>query len=218
MLITCIGHASFLLEMENGLRILFDPYDDSCGYPVLHTPADVVLASHRHHDHHAVETVPGTPRIIDRAGEYDLASGVKLTAIRAWHDDAQGALRGETLLFLLEGEGLRVAHLGDLGHLPGAEQVSALSPVDVLMIPVGGHYTIGAEDAARTAMLLEARVILPMHYRTKANQDWPITPVEDFTRLYAPDEAETLPLLRVCREDLSCQPKVAVLSPLSLKK
>lgn len=215
MILTCLGHAKFLLELESGMRIITDPYDASCGYPVTDEAADVVLVSHQHHDHSAVETVPGHPQVIDQPGEYILAPQVKVTAIPAWHDDQQGALRGATLLFLLEAEGLRVAHLGDLGHIPDQTQQAQLGPVDVLMLPVGGFYTIDAYAARETAQLLQARVILPMHYRTSANADWPITPVETFLNLFE-DDAEQLSLLRVCKGDLACQPQLAVLMPSSL--
>lgn len=215
MIITCIGHAKFLLEMESGMRIVTDPYDAPCGYPVTEVKADVVLVSHGHHDHNAVETISGSPRVIDRAGRYELAPGITLTALEACHDDQGGALRGKTLLFTLEAEGLRVMHLGDLGHLPTPEQTAALGDADVLMLPVGGHYTIGPVEARETAQRLHARVILPMHYRTGANPTWPIVPVSEFTKLYA-DPAEMLNLLRVTKGDLSCQPRVAVLNPLSL--
>ncbi len=215
MIFTCIGHAKFLIELENGMRIVTDPYDATCGYPVAPVPADVVLVSHGHHDHSAADTIPGHPRIIDRAGEYDLGDGVSVAAIEAAHDDADGAKRGRTLLFALRAEGLNVLHLGDLGHLPTPAQCEALAPADVLMLPVGGFFTIDAAAARETAALLNARVILPMHYRTKANADWPIAPVEAFTSLY--DAFEELDMLRVAAEDLMCQPHVAVLRPRSLK-
>lgn len=215
MIISCIGHAEFLLELDNGMRIVTDPYDASCGYPVLPMKADGVLVSHGHHDHNAVENVQGVSRIIDTAGRHTLAPGVEVTAVPCFHDEAQGSKRGSNLMFLLEAEGLRVAHLGDLGHLPTQEQAAALAPVDVLMLPVGGFYTIDAETAKQTAQLLQAQVILPMHYRTAANADWPIAPVEDFVQLYG--GAERLNLLRVCKGDMACQPAVAVLEPQSLK-
>lgn len=214
MILSCIGHAEFLLELENGMRLVTDPYDESCGYPLLPVEADAVLVSHQHHDHNAIGQVKGFSRVIDAAGTHTLAPDVRVTAVPCYHDEAQGAKRGKNLMFLIEAEGLRIAHLGDLGHLPTAEQVAALSPVDVLMLPVGGYYTIDAAQAREVARLLFAQVILPMHYRTQANQDWPIAPVEDFLALYP--QAERLPLLRVCRGDLDCQPAVAVLSPRSL--
>ena len=216
MIFTCIGHAKFLIELENGLRIVTDPYDATCGYPVTPVKADVVLVSHGHHDHSAVDTIPGTPRVIDKAGAYDLGDGVTVTAVEAFHDDAQGTKRGRTLLFSIRAEGLNAIHLGDLGHIPNAEQINALGTADVLMVPVGGFFTIDAAQAKETAELLQARVILPMHYKTRANADWPIAPVEAFTGLYD-TPAEEVNLLRVAEGDLMCQPEVAVLLSQSLK-
>lgn len=216
MIITCIGHAKFLIELDNGLRIVTDPYDAGCGYPVEPMKADVVLVSHAHHDHSAVETVDGWTMVIDQPGEYTVAPDVRVTAIPAWHDDQQGALRGQTLLFLLEAEGLRTVHLGDLGHVPTKEQAQALFPAHILMLPVGGHFTIDAAAALETAQALGARVILPMHYRTQANAGWPIAPAEDFLQLCG-KPSEELELLRVAAGDLTCQPAVAVLRPQSLK-
>lgn len=212
MIITCIAHAMFLLELDNGMRILTDPVDTASGYPVAPVHADVVLVSHHHHDHCALENAPGA-RVIDAAGGHTIAPDVKVTALSAFHDAAQGAQRGETLLFLLEAEGLRVAHLGDLGHLPTAAQAAALSPVDVLMLPVGGFYTIDAAQARQTAALLGAKVVLPMHYRTVHTAGWPIAPAEDFLALFTPEDVARQPLLRVTRGDLCCQKKVCLLAP-----
>lgn len=211
MLIRHIGHAEFLIELESGYRIVTDPYDAGCGYPVRKEKADAVLVSHHHHDHDAVENVGGTPQVIDAAGKYTLAKGVTVTALEAFHDDAQGAKRGKTLLFLLEAEGLRAAHLGDLGCGLNAEQAKALRNPDILMIPVGGFFTIDAKQAREIARELGARTVLPMHYKTKYNEDWPISGPEAFLEGYAEgDVARECEALRVAEGDRECQPKVAM--------
>ena len=185
MLIRHIGHAEFLIELESGYRIVTDPYDAGCGYPVRKEKADAVLVSHHHHDHDAVENVGGTPQVIDAAGQYTLAKGVTVTALEAFHDDAQGAKRGKTLLFLLEAEGLRVAHLGDLGCGLNAEQAKALRNPDILMIPVGGFFTIGPDEAAAICAQLQPRVTVPMHYRRGEMGFSVLTPVEAFSGKFA---------------------------------
>ncbi len=215
MILSCIGHAKFLIELENGMRIVTDPYDESCGYPVTPVAADVVLVSHGHHDHSAVETIPGSPRIIDKAGTYDLGDGVSVTAIEADHDDAQGTKRGKTLLFRIHAEGLTAVHLGDLGHQLSEVQCMQLAPAEILMVPVGGFFTIDAKTAKTVCEQLRARVVLPMHYRTRANASWPIAPVDEFVTLM--NGAEEINMLRVAAGDLVCQPRVAVLMPQSLQ-
>ena len=211
MLIKHIGHAEFLIETESGVRIVTDPYDAGCGYPLRKVTADVALVSHHHHDHDAVENLKGEPRIIDAAGEYTPESGVKITALRGFHDDAGGSKRGETLLFLIEAEGLRIVHLGDLGCALDAEQAKILKAPDILMIPVGGFFTIDAAQAKETAALLGARIILPMHYKTEYNSEWPITDAEAFLSQYDPaDVCRGAEALRVTKADMACQPKIVV--------
>ena len=199
------------METESGIRIATDPYDAGCGYQVKDVEAEIALVSHHHHDHDAVENLRGKPEVIDRAGTYTPAEGIRITAMRGYHDDAQGAKRGETLLFLIEADGLRIVHLGDLGEMLNAEQESALKNPDVLMIPVGGFYTIDGRQAAKIAEQLKARVVLPMHYKTKYNQDWPISGPEAFLEAYGREGiAEGAEVLRVMKADLECQPRVVL--------
>ena len=211
MLIRHIGHAEFLIETESGVRIVTDPYDAGCGYPVQNVTADIALVSHHHHDHDAVENLKGMPRVIDSAGSFTPESGIQITAVRGFHDDDGGSKRGETLLFLIETEGLRIVHLGDLGCAPDAGQAETLKSPDVLMIPVGGFFTIDGKQAAEIAKQLGAKIILPMHYKTEHNSDWPITGPEDFLAEYDPAvicrDAEAL---RVTEKDMVCQPKVVM--------
>ena len=215
MLFEHIGHAEFLITLESGMRIVTDPYDAGTGYPVKKISADGVLVSHHHHDHDAVENVTGEPQIIDYAGIHTFAPGVQVTALTADHDDAGGEKRGKTLLFLLESENLRVAHLGDIGCSLTAEQLTVLQGVDVLMIPTGGFFTVDAKKAKEIADQLEARIIIPMHYKTDYNRDWPITGIDDFISLYDVKDVRTGgEALRVAKGDLECHPKVVVLKEL----
>lgn len=211
MLIQHIGHAEFLIEMENGIKIVTDPYDVSCGYPLHRITADIALVSHHHHDHDAVENLQGNPVIIDSAGSYVPAADIRITAVNGWHDDAAGSKRGKTLLFLAETEGLRIVHLGDLGCQLNEEQLDILRDPDVLMIPVGGFFTIDAEQAKNTAVQLGAKVILPMHYKTEYNSDWPISGPEVFLEMFeGKDICRDAEALRITKEDLECQPKVVL--------
>lgn len=211
MLIRHIGHAEFLTETESGVRIVTDPYDASCGYPTKAIKADIALVSHHHHDHDAVENLKGMPRIIDQAGEYTPEPDVKVTAMKSFHDDEGGSKRGENLLFLVETEDLRLAHLGDLGCDLTKEQAETLKNVDILMIPTGGFYTIDAKKAKAIADQLEARIILPMHYKTEYNHDWPISGPEAFMELFAAaDITQGAEGLRVTKGDLECHPRVVL--------
>ncbi len=211
MLFKHIGHAEFLIETESGVRIVTDPYDAGCGYPVRPVAADVALVSHHHHDHDAVENLRGEPRIIDTAGRFTPETGIKVTAVRAFHDDANGSKRGETLLFLIEAEGLRIVHLGDLGCGLNEEQQEILKKPDILMVPTGGFYTIDAIQAREITEQLGARIILPMHYKTQFNSEWPISGPEPFLEQFNPDDlCSGAEALRVTKADLDCQPKVVM--------
>lgn len=211
MIIQHIGHAEFYLETENGYRLVTDPYDASCGYPVRSPEADAVLVSHGHHDHNAVKNVKGAPVVIDRAGVFTPNPGVKITAVRGFHDDAQGTKRGETLLFLVETEGLRIVHLGDLGCMINEAQENILHHPDILMIPVGGFFTIDAEQAGIVAEKLGAKTILPMHYKTVYNAEWPISGPEPFLEVMdGKDILKDAEALRVTAGDMECQPDVVL--------
>ena len=211
MLIQHIGHAEFLIETESGVRIVTDPYGEGCGYPVKHIRADAALVSHGHHDHNAVDTLEGLKTVVDREGIHTVSPGVRVTALKGFHDDAQGSKRGETLLFLLETEGLRIVHLGDLGCELNEAQAEQLKKPDILMIPVGGFYTIDGKTASRTARLLQARIVLPMHYRTEYNADWPISGPEDFLEgIPEEDIRRDIEVLRVTAADMDCQPRAAI--------
>ena len=171
MKITWCGHSCFLVETAEGSAVL-DPYAPG-SVPGLRLPplrADAVLCSHGHGDH-------GYVRGVSLSGR---KPGFSVTTIPCFHDEQEGKLRGTNTIHVIEAEGLRIAHLGDLGHLLTEQQLAALGKPDVLLIPVGGHYTIGPEGAAQTAKAVGARLTVPMHYRGEGFGYDVIGPVEDF--------------------------------------
>ena len=211
MVIRQIHHAEFLIETESGFRIVTDPYDSSCGYPVEAVRADAVLVSHGHHDHNAVETISGHPTVISTEGIFSPDPMIRVTAVTGYHDDEEGRKRGTTLLFLIEAEGLRIVHLGDLGDALDEEKIRKLFRPDILMIPVGGFFTIDGKQAAETAKALGARTVLPMHYKTEYIAGWPISGPEEFLDAYSAQtvfrDAEAL---RVTSGDMECQPQAVL--------
>jgi L-ascorbate metabolism protein UlaG (beta-lactamase superfamily) len=166
MEIAWYGHACFRLR-DKGATVVTDPYDQSIGYTLPKIRADIVTVSHNHADHNYVSGIKNAPKVVDGPGEYEI-KGVFITGIATFHDRKKGAQRGRNTVFLLEFNGLTICHLGDLGHVPTQAQVEALSDVDVLLIPVGGVSTIGAPQAAEVISLLEPKIVIPMHYKTKA--------------------------------------------------
>ena len=204
MLITWNGHSEFLLEAADGYRVLTDPFDAQTGYPMRRVRADAVVVSHGHGDHSYTDKVEGSPMILREPTVTRLTPHVRVSAISAWHDDAQGAKRGATLLTVIEMDGLRIAHLGDLGTLPDAKQREFLRAIDLLMLPVGGFFTIDGAQAAQIVEDIVPRVVLPMHYKTSCNSAWPIADARPFYEAWGQPMPAPVPLLRVTSEDIAC--------------
>ena len=168
------GHSCFTLATEAGTLVI-DPYEDGSvpGLSPLHLEADAVYCSHEHRDHgnRAAVALSGKP------------CAVEVEELATWHDEVQGAKRGPNTMRIFSAEGLRVAHLGDLGCGLTPEQAEALSGLDALLIPVGGFYTVGPKEAKEVVDALQARVVIPMHYRSDAFGFDVLAPVEDFLEL-----------------------------------
>ena len=211
MLITYHGHSEFYLEGANGFVLLTDPYDAHVGYPMGQYRADAVTVSHGHGDHNYTAKATGTPAIIDRTGEWYPAPEVKITAIPSVHDDAGGAKRGPNLIMKIEMEGLTLVHMGDQGAALTADQIKAIGAADILMIPIGGFYTIDAQTAYQAVQALRPRTVIPMHYKTAVTKEWPITDEQPFLRLMGAENLSPMPLLRVTKQDLSEQPALALM-------
>jgi len=180
MKVKWLGHASFLLTSEAGTRVISDPY--SCGggidYGAIAESADIVTVSHKHGDHDNVAAVMGKPEVVDAPGTSKV-KGMEFKGVPTYHDEARGKQRGENIIFCFTMDGMRICHLGDLGHELDSGQLEAIGAVDILLCPVGGFYTIDAGVAARVCERIAPRVVVPMHYKTK-KCGYPIVGVEDF--------------------------------------
>lgn len=178
MKLTWLGHACFLLE-QDGYRIVTDPYTGVEGYPALHVSAHAVVCSHHHFDHDAVDCVELLPKA---------DSPFVIRQVETCHDDQGGALRGGNTIRIFTGGGVNVAHLGDLGHQLTAEQLAAIGPVDAVLVPVGGVYTVDAQGAKAVCNAIGARCVVPMHYHHAPYGLPNVAGVEEFLRLW-PAEA-----------------------------
>jgi len=184
-----LGHACFLLTSPGGTRVVTDPFNEQVGYKVKQVAADLVTVSHEHFDHNHVQVASGSPQVVralapggDWANPSARVGDVMVSMVPTFHDGEKGAKRGKNGCFVLDMGGLRVVHLGDLGHPLSPEQSGAFGSVDVLLTPVGGFYTIGPAEADRVIDLLKPRIVIPMHFKTAANPDWPIAGVDEFLR------------------------------------
>jgi L-ascorbate metabolism protein UlaG (beta-lactamase superfamily) len=166
--ITWYGHSCFRLS-DRGVTIVTDPPSDDLGYDRPRIRADVVTISHEHTGHNNRVGFRGGPRFFDGPGEYEV-KGVFITGITTYHDGRSGSVRGRNTVFLFEFDGVTICHLGDLGHVPTQSQVEALSAVDVLLVPVGGLHTIDSSKASEVISLIEPRLVIPMHYKTKVEK------------------------------------------------
>lgn len=213
MLIHYHGHSEFLIHTALGHRILTDPYSpEMTGYPAKEVEAEIVTVSHGHEDHAFLEKVKGGPVVISSEGAHTPIDGITIRTMQSYHDEEKGAKRGLNLLTRIEAENLTVAHLGDLGCALNEEQLAFLNGVDILMVPVGGFFTIGPGDAAALCRRLSPRIVIPMHYRTAMGGFVQIQEVQPFLDAMLPVSPRHMPLIRVTRGDLGEQPALAVLN------
>lgn len=209
MIIRWLGHACFQMTTTEGVRIVTDPYDAAVGYPMPSLDADVLTISHQHHDHNNRDEVGGNPIVIESEGNYSVR-GIAIDAYPCFHDEVRGAKRGNNLIFTYRAEGLKICHAGDLGHAPAATLLRRLGSVDVLMLPVGGVYTLDAAGAWALVEQMRPRVVIPMHYRT-APLSFTLAPVDAFLALAGVAETPALSELALDVATLSRLPPVVVL-------
>jgi L-ascorbate metabolism protein UlaG (beta-lactamase superfamily) len=172
--LTWLGQATFVMSTSAGAKLLIDPTNPGAYKPAPVDGVDAVTISHEHGDHNYVQMATGSPLLIrgltpDGFAKVDqTVKGVRIRTVAAYHDPQQGGQRGRNALFVFELPGLRVVHLGDLGHRLDPQQVSAIGPVDILMTPMAGGPTMDANTALEVIDQLNAKVVIPMHYATAA--------------------------------------------------
>lgn len=209
-----LGHSSFLIKTKNG-TIVCDPYVSKDPQLGLKFPkgiaADIVTISHDHSDHNGVANIEGNPFVLKEPGEYEIKE-MNFFGIQSFHDEKEGQERGKNVMFLIEVEGISVCHLGDLGHKLTSDQVNDLNEVDILMIPVGGKYTIDAKTAVEVVNQIEPKIVIPMHYQDP-EVSLELESVDTFYHEMGKEKKESLDKLVVKESDLTEEePQIVLLA------
>ena len=203
MEITYLGHSSFRIKTKSA-AVITDPFDPKMvGLKNSGGEAEIVTVSHQHPDHNAVEKISGVKKVIEGPGEYEI-KGVSIIGYQSFHDDKKGEERGKNTVYVFETEGLRIAHLGDLGHGLSDDLVSEMGSIDILMIPVGGFYTIGPKEAVEIASKIDPYFILPMHYKAPEMNEkefGSLEPKETFLKEIG-TTVEVMPKFSIKKEDI----------------
>lgn len=201
--ITYLGHSSFKIKTKTA-TVITDPFDPKIvglKYPGLE--GDIVTVSHEHADHNAVDKVTGVKKVVKGPGEYEI-SGVSILGFPSYHDNKKGEERGKNTVYVFEADGLRIAHLGDLGHLLDDDMVSEMGPIDILMVPAGGSFTITPKEAVEVCSKIDPYFIIPMHYNIpEINQEQfaNLEPKETFLKEIGMT-VEILPKFSIKKEDI----------------
>ncbi len=212
--ITPLGHASFRIRGKTA-AVVTDPFDPAMvglKFP-KHTTADIVTVSHGHHDHNNTGSVEGGAFVVSGPGEYEI-KGISIIGIGAFHDEKEGSERGLNTMYRMEIDGVTVVHLGDLGHALSAAIVDELDGVDILMVPVGGVYTIGPQEAVKVIKEIDPSIVIPMHYfRPELNKKTfsALSPVSDFLKEMGKDATEPIAKLSVTKDKIAPELQVIVL-------
>jgi len=211
------GQSCFQVITNQGknhqINIIIDPFDETVGLRVPKLEADILLVTHQHHDHNNVKTVSGDPFLIEGPGEYEVKE-VFIQGISSFHDSSLGKERGLNTIYTIESEDIRLCHLGDLGQKElTSEQIEKIGEIDILMIPVGGIYTISAKEAVKIMSQIEPKIVIPMHYsipKLKIKLDG----LEKFLKTVGLKKLEPLPKLTIKKKDISPEEaKIIALKP-----
>ncbi|MGE5473255.1 MAG: MBL fold metallo-hydrolase [Ignavibacteriales bacterium] len=190
MKIRWFGHSCFYMISDSGIKILTDPFAQQVGYKIPDVEVDIVTVSHNHYDHNNIKVVKGQFEFFNSTGLHE-NKGIKIKGISSFHDEVKGAKRGINIIFVMDIDGLRVCHLGDLGHIVDEQILSEIGQVDVLMIPVGEIFTLYVQEAKEVVKLIKPKITIPMHYKTP-DLSFELANVQEFTKLFEPARVKKL--------------------------
>lgn len=210
MVITWYGHSCFKI-ITNGLTIIIDPFNKDIGLRPPFGQADILLVSHNHHDHNNVGTIGGNPFIINGPGEYEV-KGISIVGVESAHDAKNGEERGMNTIYLIESEDIKLCHFGDFGQDDLTdEQSEAIDGPDVVFIPVGGKYTIGATRATNLVNSLEPKIVIPMHFKMSGSKINDIDSVDRFLKEMGAGKKDAVDKLTIKKKGLPEQMEVVVM-------
>ena len=214
MKIKWYGHSAFQITTEKGIRIIIDPYESgsfsgALSYGKIEDQADIVLTSHDHADHNYTKDIKGKYNHISKAGDHEIKD-IKIKAIPCFHDSLGGKKGGSNLIFVITTDGLNLVHMGDIGHSLDPELLKKIGKVDILLLPVGGFFTVDAAMAQKIMNDIKPGVTVPMHYKTE-KCNFPITPVENFTKNQANVRILKESSVVIKKETLPKEPEIIIL-------
>jgi len=212
-----IWHGQSCFQIQTSLSkgeqttLAIDPFNEATGLKVPSFQADVLLITHDHHDHNNKKAIKGTPFLIEGPGEYEVKE-IAIQGIPSFHDEEEGKKRGPNTIYLIEVEEMRLCHLGDFGQKELTEdQLEQIGDIDVLMVPVGGEFTIDAKGATHVISQIEPKIVIPMHYsvpKLKIKLD----EVEKFLKEIGKKSVVPQPKLLIKKKDLPLETQVVVLT------
>jgi len=211
------GQACFQIitqeNKEEKVVIVIDPFSEEIGLKLPKLEADILLVTHEHSDHNNIQAVSGKPFLINGPGEYEI-KGIFIQGIPSFHDDSQGQERGRTTIYTVEAEQMCLCHLGDLGQKElTTDQLERIGDVDVLMVPIGGKYTISAKEAIKVMSQIEPKIIIPMHYKIPKLKT-KLAGLNDFLKSLGIKSIEPANMLSIKKRNLSEEEaKIIVLKP-----
>jgi L-ascorbate metabolism protein UlaG (beta-lactamase superfamily) len=210
MEITWHGLSCFRMSERGLASIVTDPYDHkSVGLDPLKIKGDIVTVSHDAPGHNFISAVKGRSYLVTGPGEYEVG-GVFITGIQTNGRGKRGSNEVRNTLYVFDFDGVTVAHLGDLGRVPGQAEVEALGEVNVALVPVGGGGGLNAAKAAEMVSLLEPRIVIPMHYNIRSSS-LKLAPVSKFLKEMGVGETQPEPSLKVTRSTIPSETRVVVL-------